>query len=97
MIEDWEVLTPSERDSIIENEIMGCPGSYSTDLNASYQVVDEMIRLCCFVSVFQSPDTERTCAIWDADKPAHLSKETSKTVPEAICLASIQFFRKHKK
>ncbi len=95
-IESWATLPPLERDLIIEKEIMGYPGAYTTDLNAAYLVVDEMIRLGCFVSIFQGPSTEKTCSIWDADKPAHLSKQVGKTVPEAICLAAIQFFRKHK-
>lgn len=96
-IDNWATLSPSERDSIIANEIMGFPGAYTTDLTAAYSVADEMIRLGCFVSVFQGPDTAKNCSIWDADKSSHLSKQAGSTIPEAICLAAIQFFRKHKK
>lgn len=96
-ITDWAALTPTERDKLIETEIMGTPSAYTTSLDAAYLVVDEMVRLGCYVSLFQGSGTPRTCSIWDADKPSHISKQVAETVPEAICLAAIDFFRSHKK
>lgn len=78
----------------IETEIMHRPGAYSTDLAAAYSVVDEMINRGCYVSVYRGPGAPVTCAIWDADKPAKIVKQTAATVPEAICLAALSFIAK---
>lgn len=74
-IDNWANLSQLEKDSIVESLIIGYSGSYTTDLNAAYSVAAEMVRLGCFVSVFQGPGTSPTCSIWGADKPSHISKQ----------------------
>lgn len=97
-IMQWAILTPSERDAIVGKKIMGCPGAYTTDLNAAYLVVEEMVRIGCFVSVFQGPGAAaKTCSVWDAEQPAHIAKQVAETVPEAICLAAVHFFAQQQK
>lgn len=90
----WPTLSPAEKDALIEQEIMHRPGPYSSDLQAAYAVANELISRGCYVSVWQGPEKPVTCAVWDADKPAKISKQSAATVPETICLAALGFVAK---
>lgn len=91
---DWPTLSPDERDALIDREIMHRPGAYSTDITAAYDLAAEMISRGCVASVWQGPEKPVTCAVWDADKPAKIAKQSAGTVPEAICLAALSFVAK---
>lgn len=99
IIANWDSLSHSERDALIEKEIMHRPGAYTTSLEAAFELIDEIVSHGCVVSVAQWPDkpTEKHCSIWSFDRPVEIAKGICNTIPDAIGKAAITYKYQYKK
>jgi hypothetical protein len=86
----WAEMTPEERNQLVAERVMhGVPGRYTEDLNAAWQVVEQVASENIYSSglhVFLHPGG---CDAMFG--PLQLARGTiwGRTAPEAICLAAL--------